>query len=102
MNIKELIASTNRVKGRSQSEVFQKKFGSIYAFNKDITIFKGGNAIIINMIIGGVTDYIRTGGRKQPVPFHKVSLALNIGKDGKKGLYPYRVSRSHKSKALRV
>ena len=88
MNIKELIASTNRVKNRDQATVFQKKFGSIYAFNKNITIFKGGNAIVINMIIGGVTDYIRTGGRKQPVPFHKVSLALNIGKDGKKDYTP--------------
>ena len=84
MNLKELIASTNRVKGRSQSEVFQKKFGSIYAFNKDITIAKGGNAIIVNMIIGGVTDFIKMGGKRQPVPFHKVCLALNVGKDGKK------------------
>ena len=84
MNLKELIASTNKVKGRSQSEVFQKKFGSIYAFNKNITIAKGGNAIIINMIIGGVTDFIKMGSSRQPVPFHKVSLALNVGKDGKK------------------
>jgi hypothetical protein len=76
LNIKELIASTNRVKNRDQATVFQKKFGSIYAFNKDITIFKGGNAIIINMIIGGVTDYIKMGGKRQPVPFHKVSLAF--------------------------
>ena len=88
MNIKELIASTNRVKGRSQSEVFQKKFGSVYAFNKDITIAKGGNAIIVNMIVGGVTDYIQAGGKRQPVPFHKVSLALNVGKDGKKDYSP--------------
>ena len=88
MNIKELIASTNRVKNRDQATVFQKKFGSIYAFNKDITIFKGGNAIIINMIIGGVTDFIKMGGKRQPVPFHKVSLALNVGKDGKTDYTP--------------
>ena len=88
MNIKELIASTNRVKNRDQATVFQKKFGSVYAFNKDITIAKGGNAIIVNMIIGGVTDYIQTGGKRQPVPYHKVSLALNVGKDGKKDYSP--------------
>ena len=88
MNLKELIASTNRVKNRDQASVFRKKFGSIYAFNKNITIFKGGNAIIINMIIGGVTDFIKVGGRRTPVPFHKVSLALNIGKDGRKDYTP--------------
>jgi hypothetical protein len=84
LNLEELIASTNKIKNRDQGSVFKKKFGSIYAFNKNITIFKGGNAIIINMIIGGVTDYIKMGGKRQPVPYHKVSLALNVGKDGKK------------------
>ncbi len=88
MNIKELIASTNKVKNRDQATVFQKKFGSIYAFNKNITIVKGGSAIVINMIIGGVTDYIKMGGKRQPVPFHKVSLALNVGKDGRKDYSP--------------
>ena len=83
MNLKELIASTNRVKNREQSKVFQKKFGSIYAFNKNVTIAKGGNAIIVNMIISGVTDMVKMGGRRSPVPFHKVSLALNVGKEGK-------------------
>ena len=85
MNLKELIASTSKVKkNRDQASVFQKKFGSIYAYNKNITIARGGNAIVVNMIIGGVTDMIRTGGKRTPVPFHKVSLALNVGKDGKK------------------
>lgn len=83
MNLQELIESTNKVKNRDKASVFQKKFGSIYAFNKNITIAKGGNAIIINMIIGGVTDFIKMGGRRAPVPFHKVSLALNVGKEGK-------------------
>lgn len=83
MNIKELIESTNKVKNREQSQVFQKKFGSIYAYNKNVTLASGGNAIIVNMIIGGVTDMIKMGGRRQPVPFHKVSLALNVGKEGK-------------------
>ena len=84
MNIKELINSTNRVPGRGKSSVFQKKFGGIYAFNKKVTIFKGGNAIIINMMIGGVTDMIKVGGQRKPVAYHKVALALNIGKDGKR------------------
>lgn len=88
MNIKELIDSTNKVKNRDKASVFKKKFGSIYAYNKNITIFKGGNAIIINMIIGGVTDMIKIGGRRTPVPFHKVSLALNVGKDGRTDYTP--------------
>lgn len=88
MNLKELISSTNKVKNRDQASVFQKKFGSIYAFNKNITIASGGNAIVVNMIIGGVTDMIKAGGKRTPVPFHKVSLALNVGKDGKKDYTP--------------
>lgn len=84
MNLKELIESTNKVHNRDKASVFQKKFGSIYAFNKNITIAKGGNAIVINMMIGGVTDMIKTGGKRTPVPYHKVSLALNLGKEGRK------------------
>lgn len=81
MNIKELINSTNQVKGRGQSEALKKKFGSIYAYNKTITVSKGGGAIIISMIIGGVTDMIKMGGKRTPVPFHRVAMALNIGED---------------------
>ena len=88
MNIKQLIASTNKVKGRDQASVFQKKFGSIYAYNKNVTIFKGGNAIIISMMIGGVTDMIKMGGKRVPVPYHKVAIALNIGPEGRKDYSP--------------
>ena len=84
MNLQELINSTNSVKGRGQNSVFQKKFGSIYAFNKRVDIIENGNAISISMIIGGVTDMIKVGGKRTPVPFHRVALALNVGKDGKK------------------
>lgn len=88
MNIKELIESTNKVSGREQSFVFQKKFGTIYSFNKNITIPKGGNAIIVSMMIGGVSDMILSGGKRKPVAYHKVSLALRVGKDGKKEYSP--------------
>ena len=84
MNIKELIASTNKVPNRDEASVFRKKFGSIYAYNKNITVLSGGNVIAINMIIGGVTDMIKIGGKRKPVAYHKVSLALRIGKDAKK------------------
>lgn len=77
MNIKELIRSTNEVKNRGKRATFQKKFGSIYLYNKTINVFKGGSAIIVNMMIGGVTDMIRTGGKRIPVAYHKVSIALN-------------------------
>ena len=82
MNLQELITSTNKV--RSEAKVFQKKFGAIYAYNKNVAIAKGGNAITISMIIGGVTDMIKVGGKRVPVPFHKVALSLNVGEDGKK------------------
>ena len=84
MNIRELIQSTGRVKNRGKNVVFQKKFGSIYLYNKTVQVPKGGGAIIVNMMIGGVTDMIKSGGKRTPVAYHKVSLALNIGDDGKK------------------
>ena len=84
MNLKELIASTNNVRGRGQAKVFQKKFGSIYAYNKNVSVAKNGKAIVISMIIGGVTDMIKIGNTRTPVPFHRVALALNVGEDGKK------------------
>lgn len=83
MNIRELVQSTGRVKGRGKREVFQKKFGSIYLFNKTVQVPKGGGAIIVNMMIGGVTDMIRVGGKRTPVAYHKVSLAINIGDENK-------------------
>ena len=46
MNLKELIASTNNVRGRGQAKVFQKKFGSIYAYNKNVSVAKNGKAIV--------------------------------------------------------
>ena len=64
MNLQELIDSTNKVKGRSQSEAFKKKFGSIMAFNKNISVTGNGkNAVIaVSLMIGGVTDMIKMGG----------------------------------------
>lgn len=84
MNLEELIASTNKVKNRDQGSVFKKKFGSIMAFNKKVSVAGQGNVIVVNMMIGGVTDYIRAGGKRKPVPFHKVVLAINVGEDGYK------------------
>lgn len=84
MNIRELVQSTGRVKNRGKNEVFQKKFGSIYLFNKTVQVPKGGGAIVVSMMIGGVTDMIKAGGRRTPVAYHKVSLAINIGDEGKK------------------
>lgn len=84
MNIKELIASTNKVPNRGEAKALKKKFGSIYAYNKNVTILRGGNVITFNMIIGGVTDMIKAGGKRRPVAFHKVAIALNVGKDAKK------------------
>lgn len=77
MNIRELIQSTNKVKNRGDSSVFKKKFGSIYAYNKNVTIARGGSAIIVNMVIGGVTDFIKSGGKRVPVAYHRVALAIN-------------------------
>ena len=78
MNIKQLIASTGRIgKGRSRSEVFSKKFGAIYLYNQMATVRKMGTSVTVSMIIGGVTDMISSGGQKQPVAYHKVSLAIN-------------------------
>lgn len=77
MNIKELIRSTNAVKNRGKREVFQKKFGSIYLYNKTMDVTNQGSAIVVNMMIGGVTDMIKSGGKRTPVAYHKVSIALN-------------------------
>ena len=84
MNIQELIQSTGRVKNRGKSKVFEKKFGSILLYNKTVQVPKGGGAIIVNMMIGGVTDMIKSGGKRTPVAYHKAVIALNIGDDGKK------------------
>ena len=84
MNIRELIQSTGRVKNRGKNLVFQKKFGSIYLYNKTVQVPKGGGVIVVNMMIGGATDMIRVAGKRTPVAYHKVSLAINIGDDGKK------------------
>ena len=86
MNLEELIASTNKVKNRSQSKVFQKKFGSIMAFNKKVSVTGNGtNAVIaVSMMIGGVTDMIKSGGKRRPVPFHRAVLALKVGEEGYK------------------
>ena len=77
MNIKELIQSTNRVKNRGKRDVFSKKFGSIYLYNKTVQVPKGGGVIVVNMMIGGVTDMIKVGGKRTPIAYHKVSLAIN-------------------------
>lgn len=86
MNLKELIESTNQVQGRSQTEAFKKKYGVVYNYNKTVNIAGQGNVIVVNMLISGVTDMVKFGGRRQPVPFHKVSIALNLG-DEQKGTY---------------
>lgn len=84
MNLEELIASTNRVNHRDMSSVFRKKFGSIMAFNKKASVGGLGNVIVVSMMIGGVTDFIKSGGKRTPVPYHKVALAINVGEDGYK------------------
>lgn len=78
MNIKQLIASTARIgRGRSKSEVFSKKFGTIYLYNQMATVRKMGTSVTVSMMITGVTDMVGSGGQKQPVAYHKVSLAIN-------------------------
>ena len=83
MNIKELIESTNKVKNREQSKALSKKFGSIYAYDKRISIQEGGRVITISMTIGGATEFVKKGDRRELVPFHNASIAINVGKDGR-------------------
>lgn len=78
MNIKQLISETALIgKGRSKSEVFSKKFGSILLYNQMATVQKYGTSVTVSMMISGVTDKISNMGQKQPVAYHKVSLAIN-------------------------
>lgn len=83
MNIKELIESTNKVKNREQSEALHKKFGSIYAFNKRVSIQKGSRVIVISMTIGGATEFVKKGDKRELVPYHNASIAINVGKEGR-------------------
>lgn len=84
MNIRELIASTNAVKNRDQASAFKKKFGSIFAYDKRVAIEEYGRVVTISMLIGGVTEFVKMGGRRTPVPYHKVAIAINVGEKGRK------------------
>lgn len=78
MNIRELIASTALIgKGRGKSSVFSKKFGSVLLYNQMATVQKLGTSVTVSMMISGVTDKINVAGKKEPVAYHKVSLAIN-------------------------
>lgn len=77
MKLSELLSETAKIDGRSQSEALGKKFGSIYIFNQMATVQRQGTLVSVSMIIGGVTDMISKDGKRQPVAYHKVSLAFN-------------------------
>ena len=77
MKLSKLLSETAKIDGRSQSEALGKKFGSIYVFNQMATVQKQGTLVSVSMIIGGVTDMISKDGKRQPVAYHKVSLAFN-------------------------
>ena len=83
MNIKELIESTNKVKNREQDKALKKKFGDIYAYNKRVTIQNNSRVVTISMLIGGATEFIKRGDKRVPIPFHKVSIAINVGESGR-------------------
>ena len=76
MNIKDLIVSTNMVKNREQSAVFQKKFGSIYLYNQTVKTKKNSSIIEVSMMIGAVTEKVRTIGGMKTAAAHKVSIAI--------------------------
>ena len=76
MNIKDLIASTNMVKGREQSAVFQKRFGSIYLYNQTVKTKRNSSIIEVSMMIGAVTEKVRTIGGMKTAAAHKVSIAI--------------------------
>jgi hypothetical protein len=88
MNIRQLIESTNQVKNRDQASALKKKFGSIYAYDKRASIEENGRVVTISMLISGRTDFIKQGGKRTPVPYHKVSIAINIGEEGRKEYTP--------------
>ena len=83
MNIRELIESTNKVKNREQSKALSKKFGSIYAYDKRVSIQKGGRVVTISMTIGGATEFVKKGDRRELVPYHNASIAINVGREGR-------------------
>ena len=83
MNIRELIESTNKVKNREQGKALSKKFGAIYAYDKRVSLMEGGRVINITMTIGGATEFVKKGDRKELVPYHNASIAINVGRDGR-------------------
>ena len=71
--IKEIVASTNTVKGYESSSLNSKQFGSIMAYNKVIDATPGGTTIQVSMMIKGLTDKING----KPVAAHRVLIAIS-------------------------
>jgi len=78
MNISQLIQSTNSVKNRDQGTVFtSKKFGTIYAYNQTVKTRKGSSIVEVTMMIGALSDMIRTSRvGSRPVAAHKVMISI--------------------------
>ncbi len=77
MNIKELLSSTNLVKNRGQATVFQKKFGSVYAYNQTVKTKKNSSIVEVSMMVGAVTEKVTAlGGGKKTAAAHKVVIAI--------------------------
>ena len=71
--IKEIVASTNTVKGYESSSLSSKQFGSIMAYNKVIDATPGGTTIQVSMMIKGLTDKLNG----KPVAAHRVLIAIS-------------------------
>ena len=71
--IKEIVASTNTVKGYESSSLNTKQFGSIMTYNKVIEATPGGTTIQVSMMIKGLTDKING----KPVAAHRVLVAIS-------------------------
>lgn len=76
MKINELIQSTAKVKHRGKSFALAKKFGKILLYNQMVTVRKFGTVINVSMMIGGVSDMIKTASGRAPVAYHKVTMSI--------------------------
>ena len=84
MDIKTLIKETGEIKeNRSESQVFSKKFGTVYAMNKTVLVDAMRGIISVSMMIGAATEKIGLSGNKKSNTYHKASISFKLekGKD---------------------
>lgn len=77
MNISELIQQTSYVRGFDASNTFSnKKFGSIYMYNKTVRTKPGSTIIEVSMMIKGATERVAGKDGDRTVSAHKVMVAI--------------------------